>query len=112
MLSLIDTAVCWFPSPSRAHLKVFRSGTQNPFTRTPPNVFRSSVSLHNQLNLYISNNLDMNTVPDFLVPYQQGVRSRRHRVVLRRIESHLVDIVVFLDPLGHHEKPLDEEQRE
>ncbi|KAH7391711.1 hypothetical protein BKA66DRAFT_568126 [Pyrenochaeta sp. MPI-SDFR-AT-0127] len=42
---------------------------------------------------------DNNTVALFLVPSATGVRSHRHRVVMRRAEEHLSDLVRFLEQL-------------
>lgn len=46
------------------------------------------------------------TVPLFLVPFAQGVRPRRHRVVLSRAEMHMEELVGFLEGLSDQEEPV------
>ena len=53
------------------------------------------------------------SIPSFLVPAAIGVRSRRHRVVLRRTENHLQEVKDVLDTILVMEEPrLNLEQRE
>ncbi|CAO2648750.1 Nn.00g096990.m01.CDS01 [Neocucurbitaria sp. VM-36] len=55
----------------------------------------------------------MDTVLSFLVPSAQGVRSRRHRVVLRRAEMHLQVVTERLSPTATLDHPvMDEEEEE
>ncbi|KAF1845585.1 uncharacterized protein K460DRAFT_405835 [Cucurbitaria berberidis CBS 394.84] len=54
----------------------------------------------------------MNTIPLFLTPFAAGVQSCRHRIVLRRAESHLLKAVALYYPIVDQVKPtLSEEQQ-